>query len=112
MENFRTFYETAMRGPVVGEDPGVPGTGKTGKEIYMSALDFISRHHDVLKSDIRPGFNIDEWIQAPAGTELDSRPRFIVNHQLVATLAWVVDTVSKSGRPKGHWKLQSMHLNR
>ena len=112
MESFQTFYETAMRGPVVGENPGVEGTGKTGKEIYLAALDFIARHHGVLKSDVRPAFDYREWVSAKQGEELNSRPQFIINSTLVATLAWVVDTKSKSGRPKGHWKLQSMHYRR
>ena len=112
MTDFETFYETTMSGPVVGADPGHTGTGKTGREIYLDAVEFVARHHRILKSDIRPLFDVETWTKATVGTELDSRPKFTINGMLVAVLAWVPDNRGKSGRMKGHWKLQSMYMNR
>jgi len=104
--------ETTITGPIVGAGPGEVGTGKTGREIFLSAHDFVARHHNVLKSDVRPVFDPKEWVEAEVGTELDGRPRFSINDMLIVQLQWVVDTLSRTGRPKGHWKLQSMYINR
>ena len=112
MIDFQTFYETSITGPMVGEDPGVLGTGSTGRDIYKTALDFIARHNKVMRSTVQPMFDRHEWLDAPVGTELDSTPKFLIDGTLVAKLQWVNDTRGKSGRVKGHWKLQSMYLNR
>ncbi len=107
MMDFETFYETTNTGPVVGEGPG-----KNGRDIYRSALEFVARHHKVMRSDVRPMFDPQEWVQAKPGTELPVRVKFLINHMLVAELRWHVKSLSKSGRPKGNWVLQSMYLNR
>jgi len=112
MDSFQTFYETFMRGPIVSAEPGQLGSGNTGKELYLTALDFISRHHRILKSDIKPIFDASEWIDAPIGTELSGRPKFIINDMLIATLAWVPTGSNQKGNKKGHWRLLSMHMNR
>ena len=112
MDSFQIFYETFMRGPIVTSQPDQRGDGNTGKEIYLSALEFISRHHRILKSDIRPMFDPSEWIDAPIGTELSGRPKFSINDMLIATLAWVPTGSNHKGNKKGHWRLLSMHMNR
>ena len=115
--------ETTLRGPIVTTDPLTDGGNPhgTGRAIYLSARDFASKHVGVLKSDVRPvSFDAREWINAPKGTVLDARPEFMINSQLVATLAWVPprrkmdsDTGTwQSGKSTGHWKLQSMHIPR